>query len=111
MSLAIFPALIPFSFLLYDITWGQKAVQITQRAQALTVLEVILPFKYITEKTKLDRRTVFRIRKRAIERGYDPDMNPAFQDSFFTGKPRRGRPTLLGPRELRIKEIFLIERL
>ena len=90
---------------------GRKAVQITQRAQALAFLEAKLPLKYITEKTKLNRRTVFRIRKPAIEQGYDPDTNPAFQDSFFKDKPQSGMPTLLGPRELRTMEIFLIERL
>ncbi len=70
MSLAIFPALITVSFPSYDITMGRKAVQITQRAQALAFLEAKLPLKYITEKTRLNRQTVFKIRKRAIERGY-----------------------------------------
>jgi transposase len=80
---------------------GLTALQITRRAQALAFFQAKLRMKTITEKTKLNRRTVYRIKQRAMERGYHPNTNPGFQDSVFKDKPRSGRPSLLGPTQLR----------
>jgi hypothetical protein len=81
-------------------------MQIAQRAQALAFLEAKVLLKNITEITKLNRHTIFRIQKRTVERGYHPETNPFFQVAFFKDQPRSGRHTLMGPRELRTLDIY-----
>ena len=50
---------------------------------------------HITNLTGLSFSTIYRIRRLAYERGYDPVTNPVFQDEFFKDAPRSGRPKAL----------------
>jgi transposase len=79
---------------------GRAAVSLSQRAQALALLEENVPVSRIMERTHLSKSTIFRIREKAVERGYDRASNPVFQDDFFRDNPRSGRPRLLGEEEI-----------
>jgi hypothetical protein len=73
---------------------------LTVRAQAFALYEVGLSIERIREWTGLGRTTIFNIRDRAIERGYNRITNHAFRDVFFRNAPCSGRPRLLGEEEL-----------
>jgi hypothetical protein len=60
----------------------------------------------ILERTGLTRSTLYNIRKRAEERGYDKDRNFIFRNEFFEDNRRLGRA---GEKEGKNKKkIFLI---
>ncbi len=69
-----------------------KSASISLRAQALCLLEEGVPLSRIQERTGLARSAIFKIRNRAIERGYSRAANFSFQDAFFLDAPRSGRP-------------------
>ena len=72
-----------------------RAVPITLRAQALALLEVNTSIAKITEQTGLVKSTIYRIKKIAYERGFDPAKDSAFKDEFFEDAPRSGRPKVI----------------
>src|SRR2546430_10356095 len=72
-----------------------RLTPITLRAQALAMLEEGVPVSRITEYTTLSKPTIFRIRRIAIERGYDPQVSREFKDEYFTDAPRSGRPKVI----------------
>src|SRR2546421_1851862 len=72
-----------------------RSTPITLRAQALAMLEEGVPVSRITEYTTLSQPTIFRIRRIAIERGYDPQVSREFKDEYFTDAPRSGRPKVI----------------
>jgi transposase len=63
--------------------------------QALALLEEGVSVSRIIEYTGLSKATIYRIRKIAIERGYDPKINREFKDDYFTDAPRSGRPKII----------------
>ncbi len=65
---------------------------IAQRAQAFALYEVGLSLERIRAWTGLGRSTIFDIRNRAVQRGYDRITNHVFQDIYFREAPRQGRP-------------------
>jgi hypothetical protein len=78
----------------------RRVVSIAQKAKALTLLEIGVPVANVQIATGLCIQTIYNIRTKAVERGYNQGSNDAFQDSFFSDKKRPGRPALLGPKEL-----------
>ncbi len=71
---------------------GQQTVSKTQRARALALLDVNISIKTVVQLTGLARSTVFAIRDRARQHGYDLASNHTFQDEWFEDAPRTGRP-------------------
>ena len=65
---------------------------IAVHAQALALLECSIPVKTIMELTGLSKSTIFRIRKTAKDRGYDPGISTAFKNTYFVDATRPGRP-------------------
>lgn len=70
-------------------------MSIALRAQALALLEAGLPIEFIRYKTELSDSTIYRIRRVAKERGYDPTNSPVFKDEYFEDAKRSGRPKIL----------------
>jgi hypothetical protein len=68
--------------------------------QAFAPYEVSISIETIREWTGLGRTTIFNIRDRAMEQGYNRITNPAFRDVFFRDAPRSGHPRVLGEEEL-----------
>ena len=62
------------------------------RAQALTMLQLNCPIKDITSKTGFDRKTIYRIEKRAKDRGYTLETNPRIQLAYVEDAPHTSRP-------------------
>jgi hypothetical protein len=61
---------------------GRKAIQLSQRAQALAFWQAKLPLDETKRKTDLRRQTIQRIQKCAIERGQNPKTIPVLKDPF-----------------------------
>lgn len=72
-----------------------KSTQITQRAQALALLEADVPLACIIQLTGLCKATIYRIRRIAKERGYNSSISTVFKDEFFIDASRPGRPKVL----------------
>ena len=69
-----------------------RKVSITQRAQAMALLEYGVHINEVATISKLSAQTLYNMRKRLRERGYNPEVNTAFEDRFFKDAPRSGRP-------------------
>ncbi|KAI9888893.1 MAG: hypothetical protein M1814_006182 [Vezdaea aestivalis] len=68
---------------------GKKQYSIAQRAQALTLLE-IKPVAEVMTRTGMGRQTLYDLKRKAIERGYD--ANKPLLDEYVVDAPRSGRP-------------------
>jgi Transposase/Homeodomain-like domain len=64
------------------------------RIQALTLLQEQKPVWQIAQICRMDETTVRRIRKRAIERGWDEENKALILMDHVTDAPRSGRPPL-----------------
>jgi len=62
------------------------------RIQALTLLEVATGIPRITELTGMSKSTIYDIRKKAIEQGYNPQVSTKLLLSYVEDAPRSGRP-------------------
>ena len=65
---------------------------IAQRAQAMALLEYGAPIADIMRLSGLKSSTIYDLRKRMRQRGYDPKVNPVFKDEYFKNGARSGRP-------------------
>jgi hypothetical protein len=73
---------------------GRKML-ITLQVQAFVLLEEGVLLSRIIEYTGLVKSTIYRIRKIAFKRGYDPSVSHEPKDEYFTDAPRSGRPTVI----------------
>src|SRR5258706_411245 len=62
------------------------------RVQALTMLQIGAKIDDIVEKTGYDKRTIYRIQKRAFDRGYDPNVDSRIFIKWVEDAPIPGRP-------------------
>ena len=58
----------------------------------MALLEYGVHINEVATISKLSAQTLYNMRKRLRERGYDPEVNTAFEDRFFKDAPRSGRP-------------------
>lgn len=58
----------------------------------MALLEYGVHINEVATISKLSSQTLYSMRKRLRERGYDPEVNTAFEDRFFKDAPRSGRP-------------------
>ena len=63
---------------------------IALRVQALALQEGGISVTRVKEITGLSIATIYRIKKIAFERGYDPKVSRKFKDEYFTDAPRSG---------------------
>lgn len=62
------------------------------RLQALTIMESHVPHHQITALTKICTLQLYKIRNKAIKRGYNPEVSKLLLDSYVADKPKAGRP-------------------
>jgi transposase len=72
-----------------------RPYDIVQRAQALTLHRLGVPFNIILETTGVPKRQVYRYLETAKERGYDPSLSEILRDEYLTNAPIPGRPRAL----------------
>jgi len=65
---------------------------LAQRVQVLTLWAEGFPPAYIEKKTDVKERSQRNIRKKAIERGFDPATSPRILDSYVVDGAHTGRP-------------------
>ncbi|MCJ1310237.1 hypothetical protein MMC25_003899 [Agyrium rufum] len=76
-----------------------KRHDLANRAQAIALAEYGIPISDVVRITTIPRRTIYRLRKGARDRGYDPKVSTVLKDSYVmdgkkTGRPRKDRSHL-----------------
>ena len=66
-----------------------------ERIQALVLTEYGVPIPEITEPTTVSRRTIFDLKKKARERGYNPVISTVIKEEYVQDAPRSGRPKVI----------------
>ncbi|RFU23743.1 hypothetical protein B7463_g12597, partial [Scytalidium lignicola] len=62
------------------------------RVQALTLLERKVPLPEITEVTGVSKAQLYRYRKIAFQRGYNPNVSKIIKLEYVEDAPKSGRP-------------------
>ena len=62
------------------------------RIQALSLLEVGTPISLITEITGISQRSVYHLKVKAKQRGYDPKVSRVIKVEYVEDGARSGRP-------------------
>ena len=68
---------------------------IAVRIQALALAEEGITVKRIMEITNMSRRTIFNLKKKARERGYNPTQSRTLKLEYVEDAPRSGRPKVV----------------
>jgi hypothetical protein len=63
--------------------------------QALTIMESNVPYHFIIALTKISTSQLYKIRNKAIKRGYNPVISKLLLDAYVTDKRKPGRPSIL----------------
>lgn len=71
-----------------------KKHDLAQRVQALTLLDIGMSIEDVGRITGFSRTTLYDLKKRATERGYDPVMVPIIYDEYLVDAKRSGRPDI-----------------
>jgi hypothetical protein len=64
------------------------------RMQALTMMESGVPHQHITALTKICTSQLYKIRNKAIKRGYNPKVSRLLLDSYVADEHKSGRPPI-----------------
>lgn len=70
----------------------RKKYDLAQRVQALTLLDVGMSMEDVGRITGFSRSTLYDLKKRATERGYDPVVAPIIYDEYAVNAKRNGKP-------------------
>ena len=62
------------------------------RFQALTLAEHGVPVKEVADICKMSTQTIYRLKKQARERGYDPAVSRLLEEAYVIDAPRSGQP-------------------
>jgi hypothetical protein len=65
---------------------------LAQRIQCLTLLAEGFPALHVKQKTGVSERSQRSIRKKAYDRGFDPDKDPCILEAYVVDGARSGRP-------------------
>ena len=79
------------------------------RIQVLSLLQTKTPITEIIERTGYKERGIYKVLKRAKERGYDPSKSTILYLSYVEDAPRTGRPKKITP-EVEEQVIHLISK-
>ena len=63
------------------------------RTQALTLLAAGIPYKWVMEVMGIPHSTLKAIRKRAKDRGFNPEVDGRILEEYVKDGDRSGRPT------------------
>jgi helix-turn-helix protein len=63
--------------------------------QALTIMESNVPHYLITALTKIKTSRLYKIRDKAIRRGYNPNILKLLLNDYVVDKRKPGRPLVL----------------
>jgi hypothetical protein len=75
-----------------DATDNGNRYTLVQRVQCLTLIVEGRSGAYIEQKTGVKKRTQNYIKKRAFDRGFNPDEDPRILESYIIDGDRLGRP-------------------
>jgi hypothetical protein len=67
------------------------------RIQCLVLLEYGVPIDMVSFITKVHKASIYRFRRIAIARGYDPEKSKQILLSYLEDAPKSGRPTVCTP--------------
>lgn len=62
------------------------------RLQALALAEAGIPLPIIQAVTQLSRQSIYRLKRQARERGFDPAVSLQLKLEYVVDRPRSGRP-------------------
>jgi hypothetical protein len=71
-----------------------KRYGLALRVQCLTLFEVGIPLDVIWKKYNVIKSSLWRWKRIAKARGYDPNVSPILFDYHLEDAPRSGRPSL-----------------
>jgi hypothetical protein len=71
-----------------------KRYGLALRVQCLTLFEVGIPLDVICQKYSVTKSSLYRWKRIAKARGYDPNVSPILFDYHLEDAPRSGRPSL-----------------
>lgn len=74
-----------------------NSTTIAQRIQAVALIEAGIAIKIVATTVEVSHQTVYKWRKIAIERGYDPKVSKVLKEEYVTDAPRSGRPPKVTP--------------
>ena len=66
------------------------------RLQALALVELGVPLEHIKAITLMSSKSVYRLKRQARERGYNPEVSRQLKLAYVVDKPRTGRPKKYG---------------
>jgi len=72
-----------------------KQHDVAVHIQALALVEEGISVNRVMQITGLARRTIFDLKKRARERGYNPTLSRALKMEYVEDAPRSGRPKVV----------------
>jgi hypothetical protein len=65
---------------------------IAQRAMAVALLDAGIPLKQVVERSGIPQSTIYSIKRRAIDRGYNSSISTILKDEYFEDAVKSGRP-------------------
>ena len=68
---------------------------VVQRVQVLTLLEAGVPVDEIVKKTAVPRSSIYRLRRTARQRGWNPEVSPQIKMEYVEDAHRPGRPKVM----------------
>lgn len=74
-----------------------NSTTIAQRIQAVALIEAGIAAKIVAATVEVSDQTVYKWRRIAIERGYDPNVSKVLKEEYVTDAPRSGRPRKVNP--------------
>ena len=72
-------------------------IDIGIRIQCLALFESGIPIDTIATMLHIEKAAIYRFRRTAKKRGYDPEKSKAILLSYLVDAPRSGRPTVCTP--------------
>ena len=79
-----------------------KKHDLLQRIQALTFLGMEMKIEDVGRMTEFSRSELYDVKKRAIERGYDPIITPLKYNVHIEDAKESGRPSISLKKQLKI---------
>lgn len=68
-----------------------KKYNLAQRVQALKLLGIVMKIEDVGLMTGFFRTSLYDLKKRAIERGYDPTVTPMIDNVYIEDARKNGR--------------------
>ena len=87
----------------YFITMPSRKICLAERVQSLTLLLHGVPIDEICAKMGCSKSSLYQLKKRALSRGFNPDVSPILHDEYLVDAPKSGRPKISDEKEDEIK--------